>query len=91
MGKFHTYYRFLVHSADGRRVWEIDVQSNDFDQQSWAAAHTAEAARGERQYQLTGHGDSAQETDYRMFSGQLDYDAIRAMVVQILKEHPPAS
>lgn len=89
MGKFHTWYRFLVRQADGRRIWEIDVQSNDFDQRSWAAAHPAEAARGARQFQLAGHGDNDQEVDYRMFSGQPDYDAIRAMVVQILKEHPP--
>ena len=89
MGKFHTYYRFLLHQPDGRRFWEIDVQSNDFDQRSWAAAHPGEAAKGERQFQLVGHGDNDQEVDYRMFSGQPDYDAIRAMVVQILKERPP--
>jgi hypothetical protein len=91
MGKFHTWYRFLVHQPDGRRFWEIDVQSNDFDQRSWAAAHPAEAAKGERQFQITGHGDNSQEVDYRMFSGQPDYDAIRAMVVHILKERPPTA
>lgn len=90
MGKFHTYYRFLIHQPDGRRFWEIDVQSNDFDQTSWAQAHPAQAAEGQRQFQITGHGDNNQEVDYRMFSGQPDYDAIRAMVVQILKERPPA-
>lgn len=89
MGKFHTYYRFLLHQPDGRRFWEIDVQSNDFDQRSWARAHPAEAAKGERQFQLTGHGNNKQEVDYRMFSGRPDYDAIRQMVVQILKERPP--
>lgn len=89
MGKFHTWYRFLIHQPDGRRFWEIDVQSNDFDQHSWAAAHPSQAAQGERQFQLSGHGDKDQEVDYRMFSGQPDYDSIRAMVVQILKEHPP--
>lgn len=91
MGKFHMYYRFLVHQPDGRRFWEIDVQSNDFDQRSWAAAHAPEAARGERQFQLTGHGDKNQEVDYRMFSGRADYDQIRAMVMQILKERPPTA
>lgn len=89
MGKFHTYDRFLIHDSGGRRFWEIDVQSNDFDQRSWAAAHPAQAAQGERQFQITGHGDNKQEIDYRMFSGQPDYDAIRAMVVQILTERPP--
>ncbi|HEX3660584.1 MAG TPA: hypothetical protein VHU89_04095 [Acidobacteriaceae bacterium] len=89
MGKFHTYYRFLIHQTDGHRFWEIDVQSNDFDQSSWAAAHPSEAAQGERQFQLNGHGDKGEAVDYRMFSGRPDYDAIRAMVVQILKERPP--
>lgn len=95
MGKFHTYYRFLVRQPDGRRIREIDVQSNDFDQKSWAQAHPAQAAAGQRQFQLTGHDDkgkegaSGPEVDYRMFSGQPDYDTIRAMVVQILQSHPP--
>ena len=89
VGKFHTYYRFLVRQPDGRRIWEIDVQSNDFDEKSWAQAHPAQAASGQRQFQLTGHGDNGKETDYRMFSGQPDYDAIRAMVVQILQSYSP--
>jgi len=89
MGKFHTYYRFLVRQPDGRRIWEIDIQSNDFDEKSWAGAHPAQAASGQRQFQLTGHGDNGKETDYRMFSGQPDYDTVRAMVVQILQSHPP--
>lgn len=91
MGKFHTWYRFLVRQPDGRRIWEIDVQSNDFDERSWAQAHPAQAAAGQRQFQLTGHGDDGKEVDYRMFSGQPDYDTIRAMVVSILQTRPPTS
>jgi len=92
VGKFHTYYRFLVRQPDGQRLKEIDVQSNDFDQKSWAAAHPAQAQAGERQYQITGHGASpnARATDYRMFSGKPDYDTIRAMVIQILGAQPAA-
>ncbi len=89
VGKFHTYYRFLVRQPDGRRIREIDVQSNDFDQKSWAQAHPTQAAAGQRQFQLTGRGDDDKETDYRMFSGQPDYDGIRAMVVGILQAQPP--
>jgi len=87
MGELRTYYRFLVRQADGRRVWEIDVQSNDFDEQSWAQAHPGEAAAGERQFQLTGHGEITQsgEVDYRLFTGKPDYDAFRAMVVEALQ------
>ena len=82
VGKFHTYYRFIVHPAGGAAPQEIEVQSNDFDQKSWAGAHPAEAAAGERQFQLT---DAAGVKDYRMFSGKADYDAIRGMVAEILK------
>ena len=81
VGKFHTYYRFIVHRAGGAAPREILVQSNDFDQKSWAGAHPAEAAAGERQFQLT---DGAGVKDYRMFSGKADYDAIRGMVVGVL-------
>jgi tetratricopeptide (TPR) repeat protein len=85
VGKFHTYYRFLVRQADGHRVWEIDAQSDDFDQKSWAGAHADQAAAGERQFQLTGHGEEGNPIDYRVFSGKPDYDNIRVMVVEILR------
>ena len=81
MGKFHTYYRFIIHET-GAPSREIDVQSNDFDERSWAEAHPTQATAGDRQFQLT---DAAGTADYRMFSGKPDYDAIRAMVVQVLQ------
>lgn len=84
VGKFHTYFRFIVHQPDKSAApQEIEVQSNDFDQKSWAQAHPAQAAAGERQFQIT---DAAGNKDYRMFSGKPDYDAIRAMVVEVLKQ-----
>jgi tetratricopeptide (TPR) repeat protein len=73
VGKFHTYYRFLVRQAD------------DFDQKSWAEAHAAEAASGARQFQISGHGENGQDLEYRNFSGKPDYDNIRVMVVEILR------
>lgn len=82
VGKFHTYYRFLIRDPGGHSSREIDVQSNDFDQKSWAAAHPAQATAGERQFQLT---DASGTADYSMFSGKPDYDQIRAMVVAILQ------
>ncbi|HEY1499844.1 MAG TPA: hypothetical protein VGF88_09720 [Acidobacteriaceae bacterium] len=85
VGKFRTYYRFLVRQADGHRVWEIDVESDDFDQKSWAAAHADQAAAGERQFQVTGHGEEGNPIDYRVFSGKPDYDNIRVMVVEVLR------
>jgi len=86
MGKFHIYYRFLVRQPDGKRVGEIDVQSDDFDERSWEQAHAAEAAAGGRQFQLTGYGANGQEADYRTFSGKPDYDAFRQMVVFFLQK-----
>jgi tetratricopeptide (TPR) repeat protein len=87
MGKFHTYYRFLVHVEGhaGSRSSEIDVQSNDFDEKSWERTHAAEAAQGQRHFQLT---DAAGTANYRSFSGKPDYDPIRAMVVTILQTQP---
>jgi tetratricopeptide (TPR) repeat protein len=87
VGRFHTYYRFIVHATGSAAPSEIDVQSNDFDQQSWAQAHPTEAAAGERHFQLTSGTGS---TDYRTFSGKPDYDPIRAMVIAILQAQPPA-
>lgn len=92
MGKFHTYFRFLVRRADGTKAGEIDVQSNDFDERSWEQAHAAQAAAGERQFQLTGYGPDGQEADYRTYSGKPDYDAFREMAVFFLgKQGLPAA
>ncbi|HEX4038532.1 MAG TPA: hypothetical protein VHX37_10780 [Acidobacteriaceae bacterium] len=86
MGKFHTCYRFLVRRADGTKVGEIDVQSDDFDERSWERAHAAEAAAGGRQFQLNGYGAAGEEADYRTFSGKPDYDAFRQMAVFFLEK-----
>src|SRR5271166_38295 len=81
--KFHIYYRFLIRNAEGKRVWQIDVESNDFDESSWAKAHPDEAAAGKRQFQLVGE-DRDLHMDYRLFSGMPDYDAIRGQVVDVI-------
>ena len=93
LGELRTYYRFIVRrSSGGPRIWEIDVQSNDFDEASWAQAHRSEAASGLRQFQINGHSDAGQEVDYQLLTGRDDYDAFRAMVVNILESQPlPAS
>ncbi len=90
IGRFHTYYRFLMRQADGKRVGEIDVQSDDFDQKSWAEAHPAEAGSGNRQFQIAGQTDDGDSVDYRMFSGKADYDNVRVMVVEALRSHAMA-
>lgn len=83
VGKFHIYYRFIIRSSAGKPVWQIDAESNDFDEGSWAKAHPDEAAAGKRQFQLVGDGGGI-HTDYSMFSGTADYDTIRAQVVAIV-------
>lgn len=88
MGELRTYYRFLVRRGAGPRIWEIDVQSDRFDEASWAQAHPADAASGMRQFQLNGHSGSAPQVDYRMMTGKDDYDAFRARVVHILETQP---
>lgn len=88
IGRFHTYFRFLVRQANGTRIGEIDVQSDDFDQKSWAEAHPAEAAGGNRQFQIAGQTEDGSSVDYRMFSGKPNYDNIRVMVVEALRAHP---
>lgn len=85
VGKFHVYYRFLIRNAEGKRVWQIDAESNDFDQKSWAAVHAEEASAGKRQFQLVGENADLR-TDYQMFSGLPDYDLIRAQVVRVMDQ-----
>ncbi|WP_129208601.1 hypothetical protein [Silvibacterium dinghuense] len=85
VGRFHVYYRFVIRNAEGRRVWQIDAESNDFDQKSWAGAHPEEAAQGKRQFQIVGE-DTDVHTDYHMFSGLPDYDLIRAQVVSVITQ-----
>ncbi len=83
VGRFHIYYRFVVHNHRGQRAWQIDVQSDDFNQASWAKAYPEQAAGGQRQFQITGEGEGVR-SDYRSFSGSPNYDWIRARVIEIL-------
>ncbi|HYK35290.1 hypothetical protein [Alloacidobacterium sp.] len=83
LGKFHIYYRFIIRNQQGRRVWTINAESNDFDEKSWEQAHPQKAADGERQFQVTGEGND-KHVDYRMFSGKPVYDGVKAQVLQIL-------
>jgi tetratricopeptide (TPR) repeat protein len=83
VGKFHIYYRFLIRNSRGQRAWRIDVQSDDYNQASWAKAYPQAAAQGQRQFQLTGEGNGVRN-DYRSFSGSADYDWVKARVIEII-------
>jgi len=83
LGKFHIYYRFLIRSPQGKRVWTINVESNDFDEKSWEQAHPQQTADGERQFQMVGENGN-NHVDHRMFSGKPAYDSVKAQLLQIL-------
>ena len=83
VGKFHIYYCFFVRNSQGQRVWQINAQSDDYNQASWAKAYPRQASEGQRQFQLTGEGNGVRN-DYRSFSGSADYDWIKARVVEII-------
>ncbi len=85
IGKFHTYYRFLVRNMAGKRLWEYELQSDDFAQKSWAQAHVQEAITGGREFTLESDFGGT-HVEYRLFSGDPSYDEVRAVVVQLLTE-----
>jgi tetratricopeptide (TPR) repeat protein len=86
IGKFHTYYRFVVRNRTNKRVWEYELQSDDFAQKSWAEAHPQDAAAGGREYTLeSGSGET--HVEYRLFSGDPGYDEVRAVVVRLLLDN----
>jgi len=69
----------------GKRLWEYELQSDDFAQKSWADAHAPEAAAGGRQYELTSDFAGGHQ-EYRLFSGNPTYDEVRAAVAQLLND-----
>ena len=86
LGKYHLYYRFILKDADGNRIWQISVVSDDFNQASWAKAYPEQAAQGQRQFQLTGESPGgSSHVDYTTFSGSPSYDFARKRVIEILK------
>ncbi len=83
VGKFHIYYCFFIGNKQGVRAWQINAQSDESNQASWAKAYPEQAAGGQRQFQLTGQGNGVRN-DYRSFSGSANYDWIKARVIEIV-------
>ncbi len=84
LGRYNTYYRFLVRNTAGVRVWVVEVNSDSLNQASWAQAYPRQAKEGQRQFQI----ESAQgplHKEYRTFSGAPSYDYMRAQVVKIVE------
>jgi tetratricopeptide (TPR) repeat protein len=87
MGTPHFSYRFLVYNQDRKQLWTVALESDDLDQASWATAHKALAANGEREYSLDGYGANV-HTTYRDYSGKPSYDEVKAEVVKVMNEQP---
>lgn len=83
IGRYNTYYRFIVRNVVGKQVWTIQVDSDPLNQASWAQAHPKEAGEGQRQFQIESQPGS-DEVSYSSFSGAPSYDYARAQVVKIL-------
>ncbi len=83
VGRFHTYYRFIVRDTTGQKVWAIEVDSDPLNQISWARAYPKQASEGQRQFQIESQ-PGAGEVDYGTFSGAPSYDYARTQVVKIL-------
>jgi tetratricopeptide (TPR) repeat protein len=83
IGRYNTYFRFIIHNAAGARIWNIEVDSDSLNQSSWAASYPREAAQGQRQFQIESEpGDN--QVSYRSFSGAPSYDYIKPQIVKIL-------
>ena len=83
LGKYNTYFRFVIRNAAGARVWTIEVNSDSLNQASWSQANPRPAAEGQRQFQI----ESAQgetHVDYSSFSGAPSYDYIKTQIVKIV-------
>ncbi len=83
LGRYNTYYRFIVRNDAGARVWTIEVNSDSLNQTSWAQAYPKQAAEGQRQFQIESAQGEA-HVEYRTFSGAPSYDYARAQTVKIL-------
>lgn len=83
LGKYNTYYRFLVRNNAGARVWTIEVNSDSLKQVSWAQEYPRPAKEGQRQFQIeSAPGET--HVEYRTFSGAPGYDYVKSQVVKIL-------
>ena len=72
-----------MHNAKGALVWTIKIDSDSLNEVSWAQAYPRQAAEGERQFQIES-SPADNQVQYKSFSGQPNYDWIKAQVVKIL-------
>ncbi len=86
LGRYNTYFRFLVRDDKGVRVWVIEGNSDSLNQASWAQSYPRQAKEGQRQFQI----ESAQGPDhveYKTFSGAPSYDYMKSQIAKIVEAH----
>ncbi len=84
LGRYNTYFRFLVRNGEGARVWVIEVNSDSLNQSSWAAEYPRQAKEGQRQFQIESAQGTPTHVEYRTFSGAPSYDYMKAQVIKIV-------
>ncbi len=84
IGRYNTYFRYIIRNAAGAHVWTIEVNSDSLNQSSWALAYPRQAKEGQRQFQIESSPGGA-HVDYRTFSGSAGYDYTRAQVIRIVE------
>ena len=83
VGRYNTYFRFIIRNAAGAHVWTIEVNSDSLNQSSWALAYPQQAKEGQRQFQIeSAQGDV--HVGYRTFSGAAAYDYAKSEVIKIV-------
>lgn len=89
--RYNIYEMARVYNASGQQVRRITLESNDFDQPTWAQQHPQLAAQGLRMFSLDGYTEqyaangrhTQTHSTYRFFDGRPAYDAVRDEMVAI--------
>lgn len=84
VGRYNTYFRFVIRNAAKTHVWTIEVNSDSLNQSSWAQSYPKQAKEGQRQFQIeSAQGES--HVEYRTFSGSAGYDYIKSQIIKIVE------
>ena len=84
VGRYNTYFRFIIRNMAGAQVWVIEVNSDSLNQSSWQQAYPKQAKEGQRQFQIESvQGET--HVEYRTFSGAPSYDYAKLQVMKLLE------
>jgi len=90
-GGYHVYDYARVFDGNGQLLFRLTLESDDFDQPSFAKQHPADAAAGKRAFSFDGYREGptngAQRTEvhmtYALLPGEPSYDEVRAAFIRI--------